>query len=454
MLHITEMLVIHGCSMIFKRQGIKTLTHPTRYLYQIRKLAENAQKNGISQLFTQKQTDVPLFNFYFDAHNLADILSADVRSETYRLTHPKQRLIKTKTKMRLIYEYSLTDKIILGVLSQVLNECLEEVISDKSYAFRTGIKVQDVLENWSRYLRTHKKKNINEFYFFRTDFVNYSDEINVNENSVFWSNLSELLSRLGVYPTTYQWGLIRYAIRPEYYNLEGRLQCNLMGVPTGTSIVNFTNNFYAYKVDNLIGNDSSLLYIRYCDDIFICHPEKRVLLQKKDELNAMIQSLSLRTNAKKNFLGYFSPSGKACDDPQFTGCNSYEYLGYRMYAEGTFSLSRQRIRKFLRSIYQHINHIRYSAHFKSTNQAGKIICHALNDVMIKRIICDHGANALLKESSNHAQLKHLDYLIALRVAETLSGVKGVRAFRKVPYQTIRDIYHLQSLVNLRNRAPQ
>lgn len=437
---------------LFKTQGIKTLTHPTRYLYQIRKLVDNTQRLGVSQLFIQRQETVPLFNFYFDAHNLADAIALEVRNDAYQLTNPRQRVIKTKSKERIIYDYPATDKILLGVLSQVLNECLEEVISDKSYAFRSGKKVQDVMDDWSRYIRSHKKNNIHAFYFFRTDFVGYSDEIDVRENSQLWSNLHELFTYLKIIPTPYQWRLIRDAIRPEYYNLEGLLQCNLSGVPTGTSMITFTNNFYAYKIDNIIGANADLFYIRYCDDILLCHPDKAVLLEKKKELMAMIESLSLHTNDKKNFLGYFSSAGNASDDPQFTGCNSYDYLGYRMYADGTFSLSRQRLRKFLRSIYQYIDNIRYSAQFKNSNHAGKIICRALNDVLTKRIIGEQGAVALIQECSNHAQLKQLDYLIALRVAETISGVKGARAFRSVPYQRIRETYKLESLVNLRNRG--
>ncbi len=437
---------------IFKKnKGIQTFSHPVRYLYQINKLIANAKSKGLSALFELTQQDVPLFNFSFDADNLANAIAVDIRKERYHLTTPRQRLIETKNKKRIIYDYPLTDKIVIGVIAQVMNELLEQVMSDKSYAFRVGSSPLHVVKDFTTYIKSKQKhSNIREFYIFRTDFVAYSDEIDVRQNSIFWKNLDELFNLFAIRPSFYQLQLIKEVIRPEFYNLEGHLQSNLSGVPTGTSMITFINNFYAYKIDNVIGADNEIFYARYCDDILICHTDKDYLKNVGKKLLEMIDAISLKTNAKKDFWGYFTPAGKASDDPLFEGTNMYDYLGYRIHAHGTFSLSTARQNKFLQIIHRRIKNISRSARFKTPFHKGKIICNSINDSLIKTYVGEQSALSMIRESSDHGQLKHLDYQIALRIAENLSGLKGPKAFRKYSYEYIRKTLGLRSLITLRN----
>lgn len=446
--------MLHIFKKIFKKNiGIPSLAHPMRYLYQIKKLVSNAKGKGLSQLFEQSQDSVQLFNFCFDADILSTALATDIRKEQYHLSQPQQRLLKVKNKQRLVYDYPLTDKIVLGVLSQVLNELLTQVMSKHSYAFQIGKSPVQVIQSLANYIKSFPN-NISEFYLFRTDFVSYSDEIDVRENSIFWTNLEELFTLFSIKPTQYQWKLIKDAIRPECYNLNGLLQCNLAGVPTGTAMVTFTNNFYAYKIDHIMEKYEDIFYARYCDDIILCHPDPSYLKEKSIELKTLIHSLSLRTNPKKEMWNYFTTSGKACDNPEFTGVNAYEYLGYRVRANGMFTLSKARQRKILKTLFYRISNTYKSASFKNKIQAGEIICHAINNSYTNPSMAEPGILSLINETTDHAQLKHLDYLIALRIAETLSGIRGTKAFRHYPYKKIRAEFGLRSLIVLRNKGVQ
>ena len=58
---------------------------------------------------------------------------------------------------------------------------------------------------------------------------------------------------------------------------------------------------------------------------------------------------------------------------------------------------------------------------------------------------------LLMINTNRHQLKHLDYKIALAVAEAATGCKGVRAFRQLSYKRLHTDFSLQSLQELRNK---
>jgi hypothetical protein len=430
--------------------GIPTFSLPQRYEFQINKMVANVQAKGASKLFELRQNDIPLFNFNFDVHNLAKAISTDIRKQRYQLSHPKQRLIKTKTKERLIYDYSLTDKIVIGSVSQLLNELLEKVISERSYAFRVGSNPYLVVKKLSDYILDLRKKKTPDLYAFKTDFVAYSDSINVGPNSVLWDYIDELFETHGIAPLDYQLDLIKQIIRPEYYSLDRKLQTNIYGAPTGTAIITFVNNLYAFKIDKLFDNQPSLFYARYCDDILLLHSNKEVLLEQIEILESEIKKIQLKTNIKKNTLACFSRSGAKQDDERFEALNYIDYLGYRIASNGLFCISKPRQRKFLRLMRQRISEILKSTHFQSIDEAGTTICHALNNYMVNKVIGEQSARSIITESSDHGQLKHLDYQLALEVAKVLTEINGVKAFRKISYRKIREKYGLKSIIMLRN----
>lgn len=435
---------------IKKWLGIPSFSLPTRYEFQIQKMVASVQAKGAAKLFELRQNDIPLFNFNFDIYYLAKALSTDIRKERYQLSMPKQRMVNTKTKQRLIYDYNLTDKIVIASISQLLNELLESIISDRSYAFRVGSNPLMVVKTLSNYILHYRKKHTDNLYLFKTDFVAYSDSICIGPKSVLWDYIAELFQAHHIIPSPYQLKLITQIIRPEHYNLDNRLQTNVYGAPTGTAIISFVNNLYAFKIDKLFDNQPDLFYARYCDDIVLLHPDKEKLLAYIDRFNNEIEKIQLKTNSRKNILACFSRSGAAYDDQRFQSLNYIDYLGFRLSSHGLFCLSKPRQRKFLRLMVQRINDILKTLPHQSIDEAGSIICHALNDYMINKVIGEQSARALISESSDHGQLKQLDYQLALNVAKALTRINSVKAFRVISYKKIRETYGLKSILMLRN----
>jgi hypothetical protein len=433
---------------IFK--GIPSFSHPERYEYQIRKLITNAQGKGFGKLFALRQRDIPLFNFNFDAHNLANAIAADIRLENYTLSSPSQRIIQSKTKQRLIYDYNLTDKIVIGAISQLLNELLENIMSQSSYAFRVGFGPYNVLTDLSTYIRRIRNMGKKEIYLFKTDFVGYSDRIHVAPNSFLWSYIDELMARNQVKPSKYQMGLIQSMIRPEYFNLDERQQCNSFGAPTGTAIITFVNNLYAFKVDDMFEDEPDIFYARYCDDILILHPDPAQLKVYVQKLESFLKIIRLDTNTKKNILACLNTSGGKTSIDGFTSLNYFDYLGYRMSGHGTISISKQRERKFIRLMIQRIKDVTKTLQYKNIDEAAFIICHSLNHYYVNRMVGENSARSIIKESSNHGQLQHIDYLIALEIAKALTKIPSVKAFRVLSYKEIREVYGLKSLLQIRN----
>jgi hypothetical protein len=61
------------------------------------------------------------------------------------------------------------------------------------------------------------------------------------------------------------------------------------------------------------------------------------------------------------------------------------------------------------------------------------------------------ASSLLRVVGDRAQLAQFDHLLALEIAQQVSGIRGVRAFRRISPAALRNIYNLLSLVHERNR---
>jgi hypothetical protein len=84
---------------------------------------------------------------------------------------------------------------------------------------------------------------------------------------------------------------------------------------------------------------------------------------------------------------------------------------------------------------------------------GRALCCALNHALtLDDPLADKKLQAILVSTSDRDVLRQIDYLIALRIAELVSGFRGVRAWRKVSYKTIRSRWGLVSLCHAKNRG--
>ena len=131
------------------------------------------------------------------------------------------------------------------------------------------------------------------------------------------------------------------------------------------------------------------------------------------------------------------------------GANKFLHLGYRISGDGQFAISKLQQRSFFRDLQKRIENCYRNRGNLSWAEQGKTICTAINHAFTDRIFSKPQALTLIRDGADEAQLKHLDYVIALKIAETVSGRKGPRAFREVPYRTIREQWGLLSLLHLK-----
>lgn len=431
----------------------QNLHDPQRYELQIDKIFNRVKdRKGLGALFETEYEGVPLFSFGYDRREIARYLAISVRNESYRFTPPVQKLVKTKNKnkKRLLYHINVLDKIVICVLANLLTELLLPFLNPCVFSYRKGVSAKDEVVSLARYIQAQQAPTSRKgVYLLQTDIASYSDEINVQDTSGFWSRLAEYFDKLGLQPTDYHWYLIKQAVRPDHYNLDGALVTNLKGAPTGSPITTVLYNYYVACVDFYLTCEPDLFYARYSDDIVICHADRSVVESAEDYLHIYLKAISLGLSEKKTNRLYFTSSGHADSSSGWKGTNRINLLGYSLNGSGHYCISTTRQHKFLTKIrYRVKNSLNILKDFSLGDQ-GRYICQVANSLLTDDTTGSHLLTAL-QQSNDPVQLKHLDYQIALIIAEALTGINGPKAFRTVSYRKLRQEWGLQSLLMLRH----
>jgi hypothetical protein len=130
-----------------------------------------------------------------------------------------------------------------------------------------------------------------------------------------------------------------------------------------------------------------------------------------------------------------------------------EHLGCRLTFAGAIGLKNDKARALQQDLRSRISHSMKLVKDETTDIQLQVICRNVNDALDPaKLLSQRSAQLLLHIVDDRRQLKHLDYLIALEIAQAVSGVRGVKAFRKVPWRKLRHRYALYSLVHARNLA--
>lgn len=421
-----------------------------RYRQQIRKLFTKLKER--KALFTTQQAGVNYFSFGLQEAKLAKLLRNAVVGETYRLQPAKQRVILVNDKQRVIYDFVLLDKIVISVLMSVLLELTEGYLSNQVFSYRKGRRPLHAVKKLCHYMqiqRAQLKEIGADCHILKADIADYTDNIRLDSHSKLWQLVKTMLAKANCQLTEYQQALINSCFRPEYINLQGLLQCNIKGVPTGSVASTLAYNLYLSEIDQQMTQIAGLYYSRYSDDILLAHVEPEALKTAIQQFNHMLSELGLMRKLAKDKALYLTKGGRASKDTFWLGAHKLIYLGYEVYANGTFMLSTKRQSKLLIAIRDRIANVLNLCDGKLPLEAlGNTLCQAINRALIDETFGEHAIKALL-ECTHVGMLKHLDYCIALSIAEAASGQRGVRAFRKVPYKKIRRDWQLISLVRRR-----
>lgn len=266
----------------------------------------------------------------FDKEELAELYEFErdsivdsLWSGEYEWSIPRKVLIKKneQKKYRIVYIYSIKDRLILGVLYQVFSAYFNNKVQQRCYSYKKGL-------NTGNAIKVIKKEiNQEKAYGVKVDIHAYF-------NSISEARVSEMLNELFVDKS-------HNGIKK---SLEKLLKTNLCefhdetiqeykGVIPGTPIASFFANYCLRECDEYFDNKNSI-YARYSDDIIIIEDSQQEVMKDLDVLHKYLDKYGLEINPDK--YQYFSPG----DDITF--------LGIKLQADGTLDMSdhaRQKIKK-------------------------------------------------------------------------------------------------------------
>lgn len=426
-----------------------------RYLHAIDKL--HTKHAATNRLHVVHQEGVSVASFSRDRKRLSRTLARTVGRGKYSLEPAQTRWIKIGNKRRMLYDFRLTDLIVHGVVASIVaDQCLPRV-SPCLYSYVKGRSWWTSVSDFARYVRRHCKKRpdvrTRGLYVLRRDVKSYGDTIPLGETSPVWAQLNDVLYNAAeTSQNDRHWSLVQQVVRPERITKQGGVATNIVGIPTGSPISPPLGNLYLMDLDTQLEQIPGSFYARYCDDFLFAHHDPEVVQGVDQQIDQILHQKGLSANKSKDGTLFFNGAGRGSQLwANAQGTQSVPFLGCHISFDATVSLSGKKVQILLHDLSQRVGRTLEAVGGPDVNEVGTTVCAAINQALNPRCgFCVAAAPLLRSVITDRRQLKELDYLIARIVLRKVTGDGRVKAFRQIPYRTIRRDWHLRSLLHTRN----
>jgi hypothetical protein len=332
---------------------------------------------------------------------------------------PKDDSTDSPKICRPISIFNLKDKIIICLINKFLTDLFDKYFYSHSYAFRSpinkdGIKKapthHDTIQSIITYLAQHQDENL---WIAECDMMKFYDTVNhyvvkrkfndlikrakkdnpgINiepAKRIFYSYLDCYAFNKDVYTKNkdqsfFQKHYIGYGEfewvendlkRLAYYKAPEKER---IGVPQGGALSGLIANIVLNYVDQEILRlaDDNLLYIRYCDDMLIIHPDKEVCLKAYKKYLYSLRDLKLIPHPSYKMSTYSKDywSAKSRAPYLWSSTNStaspwISFVGYEINRQGDIRVRKKSLKKEMKKQYETINQIRQA--IKSNNKRAR-----------------------------------------------------------------------------------
>jgi hypothetical protein len=436
---------------------LKQLKNKDIYLYELSKLEEKYTDQD--KLLFLRQNNVTLSNILYNKVDVSKKIAKSISMEEYHLSPAETFKITVSKKERELFRFKITDYLVHAAISNLLTQLIKDKMSEQLFSYRKAFSTWKALSKCSGYVRNYYKKNVytpsKGLYVLCLDVASYTDSIFVGEGASIWTYLEELFEENNEKITPYVWNLIKNIIRIEVKN-KGEHFTKYVGIATGSPISTFLFNFYLMDLDKKIEDYMNGFYARYADDIIYMNPDLSAVISAEDIILKKLSELRLSSKKEKTEHYFFNNAGKTSGSwDKERGISKVPYLGCQIDFKGTISLNHKKVKKFMSDLKNRIKNTLAELEDENIENKGQIICSMINHGLDpKSFLKLPYADYLRLIINDRGQLKNIDYSIALMIAEQISGIKTVKAFRKIPYKKIRDEWSLLSLVNCRNKKKE
>lgn len=387
------------------------------------------------------------------AREIARRLARDVpvRGYTFKPLLPHRAVLQGKP--RVIYRVDALDAVVWGAYARALSRAIDPGLGTHLYSYRSGLSQFRAADACVEFFRQHvaerRDPRARGLFVLRRDVRRYDETISVSDDSSLWTTLQELTAGtpLGAGPVAAS--LLKAAFRPSIVQADGTAVPLLRGMPTGIPTQTIACNVYLVPVDREMLAIEGGCYARFGDDILFAHADLAVARHASRVLERGVARLGLGLNTTKSLDYWLTGVGRAhAQAPEFLPVRRLPYLGLDIGFDGT-RLRADKRRALLRELFARIDHTHASLGGCSFDERAAACAKVVESVFDPQHVLVHRYSGWLRASTiTRSDLLELDHLIALHLAERLSGKRGVRAFRSAPRRRLYEQYELPSLVHL------
>ena len=287
-------------------------------------------------------------------------------------------------------------------------------------------------------------------YVLRSDVQAYAPSIPLGRASLLWPELGEVC---GLDEASPHWAMLHALVTQELLEADGAPRSREKGVLFGAPSSNALMNLYLMPLDAAfaeLGGASA----RFGDDILFVHPDPAVVRRAKATLEEILASRGLAANPEKMRVLYWNGAARSSTEwAEALPVAAVSFLGASIGFDGTIGLTPAKWRALLRDLRARIMRTARLLEEVTPEARAKVLASMLDEAF--DISSETGLPHKQMVSdliSDRSQLKQLDYLLALWIAEGATGKRGVRAFRQLSPEWLRREAGFTSRVVARNRG--
>jgi hypothetical protein len=433
------------------RRTLDALADPKRYLLELERLYAKVQ--GHRRAHTLMHDTVPFADLVYAPGALAKLLAREVAADRYELSPARVKRVLLD-KPRDIFYFEALDLVVHAVVGQLLTDAVEPSLSPHVYSYRPGMSSWRAVRALAAHVRRYARPlpaDRRGLYVIRCDVQSYADSIPLDAGSLLWTLVRSALGMTGQEPA---WKLVQRVIRPELVEPDGSRSERTRGVPVGSPVVTPLLNLYLDALDHELAAEDGAFYARFGDDMLFAHPDPVRARKALAAVRSFLCSNRLELHDEKLGILYWNGAGRRSTAwPEAHGTKDVVYLGAQIQFDGTIALPRSKLRDVLLDLRQRLRASHRMLRNADRTTRERALCQiATEAVDVRSVFQAPHADLLHCLVTDRRQLAHLDHLIALAIAETVSGLRGPRAFRDVPWRRLRREHGLVSLVALRNHG--
>lgn len=434
---------------------VKLLSSKDLYEQSLQQVVESAAWKNSPE--ARQQNGCTLSTMRFSRGRLSRAICRDIVNGDYQYSPGVPCEVKVKEKIRTVYQFVPTDRVVNLAVTTVLNNLAEQILVKNVYSYRNGYSYIGAVQDFARYIRSYRAKikdpRDRGLYVVRSDISSYFDSIPTGANSPLWTWLRKLLGedKVNKYPEL--WNIFQQAIHPLIVLPNGGNGYREFGVPTGSPVSNAIANLYLAELDARLAAYEDSFYARYGDDIIFANSSDSITDQALADIKDSLNLLGLSLNEKKTETVFFNGAGRSSANSGYRGNNRLEFLGFSIDFHGTISIKPKRINAMLaefEACFLRLARL-VCKNNPDPDKCGPIFTRYLNILLNPAHPgCHPYAKILRTVVTDRPQLQQLDYRLIRLLIYVATGTKKATMLKKYPPSHVRQNWHYQSLVTLRN----